>query len=93
MNFFIHKETQRRGVKYYEVGETTFRDGLFRPRTRKEKTICDFKRGFGRQTLPHKRWIWFEGPKEEIVFLKERLELYKKHLAEAPELGPKTKCS
>ncbi len=93
MNFFIYKETQRRGVKYYEVGETTFRDGLFRTRTLKEKTICDFKRGFGRQTLPHKRWIWFEGPEEEIVFLEERLELYKKHLAEAPELGPKTKSS
>jgi hypothetical protein len=80
MNFFIYQETAKRGVKYYEVGDTTFRDSLFNMRSPKEKTICDFKRGFGRNTFPFKRWIWFTDINEELTYLTERIEAYKKHL-------------
>jgi hypothetical protein len=79
MTYFIFKECQRRGIKYYDVGETSYRDTPFNIRTDKEKTICDFKRGFGRQTLPWKRWIWFASEEEELAFYEEQFSKYKKH--------------
>jgi hypothetical protein len=79
LTYFIFKECQRRGIKYYDVGETSYRDTLFHIRTEKEKTICDFKRGFGRQTLPWKRWIWFSSEEEEFIFYEEQFAKYKEN--------------
>ena len=47
MNYFIYQETRRRGIRLYEVGETSFRDSLFNRRSEKFKSICDSK-----------SWIW-----------------------------------
>lgn len=80
MNYFIFQEVAKRGVKYYDVGETTFRSNMFHMHSSKEQSICDFKRGFGRYTLPLKKWIWFAGANEELFFLNKQMELYKKHL-------------
>ncbi|MGB8896231.1 MAG: hypothetical protein WCD13_18285 [Pseudolabrys sp.] len=77
MTYFILKECQRRGIKYFDIGETSYRDTLFNIRTDKEKTICDFKRGFGRQTMPCKRWIWFSSAEEELAFFEEQFSKYK----------------
>jgi hypothetical protein len=83
MNFFIYKETQKRGVKYYDVGDTSYRDTMFNMRTVKERTISDFKRGFGQQTCPQKRWIWFASRSDEIKFLEQRLAAYKSYVVES----------
>jgi hypothetical protein len=83
MNYFIYREVQKRGVKYYNVGETSFRDTLFNMRTEKEKAISSFKRGFGKQTLPWKRWIWFSSGQEELIYLDEQLAKYKQPLIAA----------
>lgn len=80
MNFFIYEEVKKRGILYYDVGETTFRDTIYRIRTPKEKSICDFKRAFGRQSIPLKRWIWFESAKEELSFLEAQFAKYKQHV-------------
>jgi hypothetical protein len=80
MNYFIYLETAKRGIKYYEVGETSYRDNIFNMKTEKEKSICDFKRGFGRHTLPYKRWIWFSNSSEELIYLNHQLIAYKNHL-------------
>jgi len=80
MNYFMYQETARRGIRYYEVGETAWRDSIYAIYTPKEKSICDFKRGFGEQTLPLKRWIWFDRHEDEIRFLEEQLAKYKEHL-------------
>jgi len=77
MTYFIYKEVQKRGVKYYDVGDTTYRDSLFRTRTDKEKTICDFKRGFGQRSFPLKRWIWFATRADEIAYLERQLAAYR----------------
>jgi len=87
MNYFIYTEAQKRGIKYYRVGETSFRDHLFLMRSTKERTISDFKRGFGSQTLPWKRWIWFSSPAEELLYLKSQLAKYEQHLALQSEVG------
>jgi hypothetical protein len=80
LNYFMYTEVQKRGVKYYLVGETAYRDNMFMMRSPKEKTISDFKRGFGEQTLPTKRWIWFSSPAEEIACLRAQLEKYELHI-------------
>lgn len=80
MNYFIYKETQRRGIRFYDVGETTYRSSLFRVLSDKEQSICDFKRGFGKQTLPWKRWIWFSDVNEELAYLDEQMLNYRAHL-------------
>lgn len=80
MNYFIYLETAKRGIKYYEVGETSYRDNIFNMKTKKEKSICEFKRGFGHHTLPYKRWIWFSEPSEEIDYLNHQLINFKNHL-------------
>ncbi len=81
MNYFIYQETRRRSAHYYDVGDTTYRDSLFCLRTPKERSICDFKRGFGDFSLPYKRWIWFADPAEELAFLDEQLASYKAHVS------------
>ncbi|MGB2754786.1 MAG: hypothetical protein WBD75_10425 [Phycisphaerae bacterium] len=83
MNFFMYQETARRGIQYYEVGETTYRDSLYAVYTPKERTICDFKRGFGDRSYPLKRYVWFDSPEEEVRFLEERLARYKAHLCDS----------
>ena len=80
MNYFIYKEVQRRGIQFYDVGETTYRSTPFRILSKKESTICDFKRGFGDHTLPWKRWIWFANSQEEISYLDEQMVNYRKYL-------------
>ena len=80
---------KKRGIEYYEVGETPFRQSMFLPMNRKEKSIAYFKRGFGDQTLPLKRWVWFADPAEELRFLEERLENYKRHIASETEAREK----
>ena len=37
MTYFILKECQRRGIKYFDIGETSYRDTLFNIRTDKEE--------------------------------------------------------
>jgi hypothetical protein len=81
MNYFIFKEVQRRGVWYYDIGETSNRSTLFRRMSPKERSICEFKRGFGKQTLPWKRWIWFSEPAEELAYLTDQLSIYQHHLS------------
>lgn len=87
MTYFIYKEMQKRGVKYYDVGETNYRDTPFRIRTDKERTIHDFKRGFGKQTFPLKKWIWFADPTDEVSYLEERISEYKRHTQKLVTLG------
>ena len=76
MNYFIYEEVRKRGIKYYEVGDTSFRDTLFYMRTQKERKICEFKRSFGRQAMPAKRWIWFEDPRDEVQYLKDQVRRF-----------------
>lgn len=80
MNWFTYKECKRLGIKYFDVGETPYRDTIYRIWTGKEKAIHDFKRGFGRQPMPAKQWIWFSDYAEEQRYLKERLAIYSEHL-------------
>ena len=82
MNYFIFQETKRRGLIYYDVGETAFRSNLHKIYTEEELNINYFKRGFGSKSFPLKKWVWFENKKEEIKYFKERLQIYKKSLLE-----------
>lgn len=76
LNFFIYQEMKKRGIKYYDVGLTSFRSTMFNSLTRKEKDINYFKRGFGTRNYPLRLWAWFKDKKEEIDFLKNKLNKY-----------------
>lgn len=84
MNYYIYQETRRRGIKYYDVGETSYRNTPFRMLSEKESSICNFKRGFGKQTLPWKRWIWFADHTDEISYLEEQMDAFKSHIMTTP---------
>ena len=77
LHFFIYEELKRRGIHYFEVGETNYRSNMFQTLTDKEQSICAFKRGFGKRSFPLKRYAWFENKEEEVKFLSERLEKYR----------------
>lgn len=77
LTFFIYEELKRLGYHYYEVGETNYRSNIFHMISEKERSICDFKRGFGKRSFPLKRWAWFESRDEEIRFLVECLDKYR----------------
>ena len=80
MNYFIYKETKRRGIRYFDVGDTSFRSNIHKLYTEKELKINYFKRGFGSRSYPIKRWIWFANPESEIEYYEMRLLKYKKFL-------------
>ncbi len=76
LNFFIYQEMKKRGIKYYDVGLTSFRSTMFNTLTKKEQDINYFKRGFGTRNYPLRLWAWFKDKKEEIAFLKNKLKKY-----------------
>ena len=82
MNHFIYQEVKKRGIKYFEVGGTTFRDSLYYMRTRKARAVDVFKRSFGRQALPWKRWLWFPTAAAELRYLEEEMVKYRRHVTE-----------
>lgn len=77
MNYFIFQEVARRGFKYYDLGPTTYRSTPFIMQTPKELKINHFKRGFGGRPYPHKNWVWFSEPADEVVYIEEQLYKYK----------------
>ncbi len=77
MNYFIFQETKRRGIRYYDAGETAFRSTPYKMYSPKEMKIHYFKRGFSDRSFPLKRWIWFPNPDEELIYLEEKLAKYK----------------
>ena len=77
LNFFIYEELKRMGFHYFEVGKTNYRSNMFQTLIDKERSICDFKRGFGKRSFPLKRWAWFENRGEEVKVLSERLEKFR----------------
>ena len=80
MNYFIYQETKRRGIRYFDVGDTSFRSNIHKLYTEKELKINYFKRGFGSRSYPIKRWIWFPNPESEIEYYEKRLLKYKEFL-------------
>ena len=79
MNHFIFSECKKRGVKYYDIGETTNRGNLFYMPNKKVLNINYFKSGFGRK-YPYKKWIWFPTKSKEIETLDKQLVEYKKYI-------------
>ena len=77
MNYFIFQETRRRGICYYDLGETAFKSNLYKIFTKKDMKINYFKRGFSNRSFPLKRWVYFTSIEEEIKYLEERLNYYK----------------
>ena len=77
LNFFIYEKLKRMGFHYFEVGKTDYLSNMFQTLTDKERSICDFNRGFGKRSFPLKRWAWFENRGEEVKFLTERLEKFR----------------
>ena len=80
MLWAIAIELKRRGFIYYEVGATNHRDSIYQILSPKEKSIIFFKKGFGTDTLPFKRWVWFSTRIEEVKFIEESLKAYKELL-------------
>ena len=78
LNFFIYKEMKKRGIKYYDVGLTSYRSTPFNTLNEKELEINYFKRGFGSRSYPLKLWAWFEDRNEEVDYLKKKISDYEK---------------
>jgi hypothetical protein len=79
MTWFILKECRKRGVWFYEMGETPWRSTLFQILSEKEANIAYFKRGFGNRTVPVKRWILFASLEEEARYLERKMAEYNTH--------------
>ena len=82
MNYFIFQETKRRGIRYYDLGETAFRSNMFSLFTEKELKINYFKRGFSTRSYPLKKHVWFINTEEEVKYLNERMMQYEEYLQE-----------
>jgi hypothetical protein len=80
MNYFIYQETKRRGVIYYDVGETAVRSNIHNIYSAKELKINYFKKGFGNRSYPLKRWVWFSSQEEEIKYMKHQLTKYEQFI-------------
>ena len=74
-------EPARRGIRFHDVGESTFRDSPFRILTPREKAIAYFKRGIGIRSYPWKKWIYFDDAAEEDAYIQESQDAYRRHLA------------
>ncbi len=78
----ICMECRKRGIEFFEVGETHMRDDIHHIWSDKEKNIASFKRAFGDASTPLKRWIWFKDKSEELRYYEDRLSQLKMHWRE-----------
>lgn len=80
MMWTIMMECKKRGICYFNAGETNFRDTPYQQLSQKEKNIIYFKRGFGQLSYPLKKWIWFKDAQAELQHLQKCLKNYQAHI-------------
>jgi hypothetical protein len=79
MNHYIYLECKKRGIRYYDVGETTNRGNIFYFPNKKMLNISYFKSGFGKK-YPLKKWIWFPTLEKEIEYTEKKFLEYKDYI-------------
>jgi hypothetical protein len=73
MNFFIFKELARRNFRFFEKGDTSYCKNIYNLKSQKQNQISFFKRGFGKNNTPNRKWILFLNNSEEKIFYQEQL--------------------
>lgn len=75
----VCKECRRRGIEYFEVGETHVRDDIHHVWSDKEKNIAIFKKAFAGANTPLKRWICFASRDRELAYYEDNLARLRAH--------------
>ena len=71
LNYYIYMYLKKIGIKYHEVGDVTYKDiNLLDDINKKENDIRNFKRGFGSEFYPNKKYIFFKDNKVKNKIVK-----------------------